>query len=107
MLVNCVPVAGDSEEFGCVLTFQGTEQIQAEEGKLRKRMHSDGFTARYDFSHILYRDSCMEAVISQAVKFSYSDSNILISWGDGTGKELFAQSIHQLQPQKKGAFCGD
>ena len=43
-----------------MLTFQGTEQIQAEEGKLRKRMHSDGFTARYDFSHILYRDSCME-----------------------------------------------
>ena len=29
VLVNCVPVAGDSEEFGCVLTFQGTEQIQA------------------------------------------------------------------------------
>ncbi|MFR2694062.1 MAG: hypothetical protein ACLTBV_29015 [Enterocloster bolteae] len=52
--------------------------IQAEEGKLRKRMHSDGFTARYDASHILYRDSCMEAVISQAMKFSYSDSNILI-----------------------------
>ena len=34
---SIVPVAGDSEEFGCVLTFQGTEQIQAEEGKLRKR----------------------------------------------------------------------
>ncbi|MCB7059590.1 hypothetical protein LIZ31_16595, partial [Eggerthella lenta] len=33
VLVNCVPVEGDSEEFGCVLTFQGTEQIQAEEGK--------------------------------------------------------------------------
>ena len=40
------------------------DRIQAEEGKLRKQMHSDGFTARYDFSHILYRDSCMEAVIN-------------------------------------------
>lgn len=104
MLVNCVPVAGDSEEFGCVLTFQGTEQIQAEEGKLCKRMHSDGFTARYDFSHILYRDSCMEAVISQAVKFSYSDSNILIHGETGTGKELFAQSIHNSSRRRKGPF---
>ena len=104
VLVNCVPVAGDSEEFGCVLTFQGTEQIQAEEGKLRKRMHSDGFTARYDFSHILYRDSCMEAVISQAVKFSYSDSNILIHGETGTGKELFAQSIHNSSRRRKGPF---
>ena len=104
VLVNCVPVAGDSEEFGCVLTFQGTEQIQAEEGKLRKRMHSDGFTARYDFSHILYRDSCMEAVISQAVKFSYSDSNILIHGETGTGKELFAQSIHNSSRRKNGPF---
>ena len=104
VLVNCVPVAGDSEEFGCVLTFQGTEQIQAEEGKLRKRMHSDGFTAKYDFSHILYRDSCMEAVISQAVKFSYSDSNILIHGETGTGKELFAQSIHNSSRRRKGPF---
>lgn len=104
VLVNCVPVAGDSEEFGCVLTFQGTEQIQAEEGKLRKRMHSDGFTAKYDFSHILYRDSCMEAVISQAVKFSYSDSNILIYGETGTGKELFAQSIHNSSRRRKGPF---
>ena len=104
MLVNCVPVAGDSEEFGRVLTCQGTEQIQAEEGKLRKRMHSDGFTARYDFSHILYRDSCMEAVISQAMKFSYSDSNILIHGETGTGKELFAQSIHNSSRRRKGPF---
>ena len=46
-----MPVAGDSgREFGCVLTFQGTEQIQAREGKLRKQIHSDSFTARYHFS---------------------------------------------------------
>ena len=104
VLVNCVPVEGDSEEFGCVLTFQGTGQIQAEEGKLRKQMHSDGFTARYDFSHILYRDSCMEAVINQAVKFSYADSNILIHGETGTGKELFAQSIHNSSRRRKGPF---
>ncbi|MFR2480276.1 sigma-54 interaction domain-containing protein, partial [Eisenbergiella sp.] len=62
------------------------------------------FTARYDFSHILYRDSCMEAVISQAVKFSYSDSNILIHGETGTGKELFAQSIHNSSRRRKGPF---
>ena len=31
VMVNCVPVSGESEDFGAVITFQGTEQIQAEE----------------------------------------------------------------------------
>ena len=46
----------------------------------------------------------MEAVISQAVKFSYSDSNILIHGETGTGKELFAQSIHNSSRRRKGPF---
>lgn len=104
VMVNCVPVMGDSEEFGCVLTFQDVNQIRAEEGKLRKRMHSQGFVAKYDFSHILYRDSVMEAVIRQAVKFSYADSNVLIRGETGTGKELFAQSIHNSSKRRKHPF---
>ena len=47
----------------------------------------------------------MEAVISQArMKFSYSDSNILIHGETGTGKELFAQSIHNSSRRRKGPF---
>ena len=38
------------------------------------------------------------------MKFSYSDSNILIHGETGTGKELFAQSIHNSSRRRKGPF---
>ena len=104
VMVNCVPVSGESEDFGAVITFQGTEQIQAEEGKLRKRIYSTGFTAKYDFTHILYQSQAMGSLIRTAEKYSYADSNILIHGETGTGKELFAQSIHNLSPRRKNPF---
>ena len=104
VMVNCVPVSGESQDFGAVITFQGTEQIQAEEGKLRKRIYSTGFTAKYDFTHILYKSSVMEKLIQTAEKYSYADSNILIHGETGTGKELFAQSIHNSSPRRKYPF---
>ena len=41
VLVNCVPVAGDSEEFGCVLTFQGTEPVSYTHLDVYKRQPED------------------------------------------------------------------
>ena len=104
VMVNCVPVSGESQDFGAVITFQGTEQIQAEEGKLRKRIYSTGFTAKYDFTHILYNSPVMEKLIQTAEQDSYADSNILIHGETGTGKELFAQSIHNSSPRRKYPF---
>ena len=104
VMVNCVPVSGESQDFGAVITFQGTEQIQAEEGKLRKRIYSTGFTAKYDFTHILYKSSVMEKLILTAEKYSYAASNILSHGEPGTGKELFAQSIHNSSPRRKYPF---
>ena len=102
VMVNCVPVSGESQDFGAVITFQGTEQIQAEEGKLRKRIYSTGFTAKYDFTHILYKSSVMEKLIQTAEKYSYADSNILIHGETGTGKEMFARAIHNASDR-----CGN
>lgn len=46
----------------------------------------------------------MDSVISDAMTYSYSDSNILICGETGTGKELFAQSIHNSSPRKNHPF---
>lgn len=104
VMVNCVPIWEGQEASACVLTFQSVAQIQAEEGKLRKRLHSSGFTAKYSFEHILHKGKVMEEVIQKALKFSYSDSNVLICGETGTGKELFAQSIHNSSRRRKNPF---
>lgn len=52
----------------------------------------------------------MEDIIRFAKKISLTDTNILISGETGTGKELFAQSIHNYSPRRDGPFvdinCG-
>ncbi|MBS6398133.1 MAG: sigma 54-interacting transcriptional regulator [Clostridiales bacterium] len=103
-VVNCVPIEGEYDNAGCVLTFQNAAQIQAEEGQIRKKMHQSGFKAKYHFSQIIHNSPIMDSVISDAVNFSYSDSNILIYGETGTGKELFAQSIHSSSPRRNNPF---
>lgn len=104
LLVNCVPIEGEYDNAGCVLTFQNAAKIQAEEGQIRKKMHQSGFKAKYHFSQIVHNSPVMDAVILDAVNFSYSDSNILIYGETGTGKELFAQSIHNSSPRRNAPF---
>ncbi|MEY8338764.1 sigma 54-interacting transcriptional regulator [Lachnospiraceae bacterium 62-35] len=104
LMVNCVPISGESKNAGCVLTFQNVSQIQAAEGQIRKKLHRSGFRAKYRFPDILHKSQIMDSVISDAMDFSYSDSNILIHGETGTGKELFAQSIHNISPRRNNPF---
>jgi len=104
LLVNCVPIESAHEIAGCVLTFKHAGQIQAEESRIRKKMHESGFKAKYRFQDIIHSSKGMDDVISDALSFSYADSNILISGETGTGKELFAQSIHNSSPRKGKPF---
>lgn len=102
MLVNCVPVAGDSEEFGCVPPRNRTDTGRG--GQTAQAYAFGRLYGQVRLFHILYRDSCMEAVISQAVKFSYSDSNT-DSWGDGDGKGAVCPETHNSAAE--GNFRGD
>lgn len=104
LMINCVPVPGSSQYAGCVLTFQNITQIQEEEGKIRKRLYESGFVAKYYFRDIIHKDELMKEVIKTAESFSYSDSNLLIYGETGTGKELFAQSIHNASSRRNKPF---
>lgn len=104
LMVNCVPVPDSNGTSGCVLTFQDTSRIQADELQVRKKLRHSSFQAKYHFSNILHKSKIMDAVISDAMTYSYSDSNILIYGETGTGKELFAQSIHNSSPRKHHPF---
>ena len=104
LMVNCVPAPDNSRNTGCVLTFQDTSRIQADELQVRKKLRHSSFQAKYQFSNILHKSRIMDSVISDAMTYSYSDSNILICGETGTGKELFAQSIHNSSSRKNHPF---
>jgi len=51
-------------------------------------------TTRYSFTDIIHEDPKMNEVITIAQKAAVLEINLLISGETGTGKEMFAQSIH-------------
>src|SRR5699024_6439346 len=59
---------------------------------------------RFVFSNIIYQSREMGRVIELAKRASQTPSNVLIYGETGTGKELFAQSIHNESPRKKKKF---
>ncbi len=98
--VNCVP-AGDS---GAVITFTNVTKIQELESDIRKKMHAKGLVAKYSFADILGKERSLEDAVDMAKKFSLVDSNIFIYGETGTGKELFAQSIHRESERRNQPF---
>ena len=89
---------------GYCLTFDSASQIRKNGSELSRKLKSQGLFARYHFDDIIYRDPHMERCIALAKKVAESDNVILITGETGTGKELFAQSIHNSSSRKNRPF---
>ena len=104
LAVNVVPTMPEKDKTETVLLFQQVEDIQKAESSIRRKMLDKGFIAKFTFQDILHRSAAMKKVLAAAKEYSASASNIMIQGETGTGKELFAQSIHNAGPLAKGPF---
>ncbi|RXT06543.1 sigma 54-interacting transcriptional regulator [Ammoniphilus sp. CFH 90114] len=68
------------------------------------RTLSEKNNTRFHFESIKYSSREMRQTVEQARRSARSASNILIVGETGTGKELFAQSIHNESPRKNKPF---
>lgn len=101
---NRIPIIVDDKVKGVVATFQDIKVIQENENKIRRSLHEKGLVARYHFNDIKGESYEIKNAISIAQSYASSDSTILIQGETGTGKELFAQSIHNSSSRKDGPF---
>lgn len=69
-------------------------QIQNAESYIRSISQNTGNLAKYRFSDIIGKSSAIRQAIDMAKRFAMSPENILLTGQSGTGKEIFAQSIH-------------
>lgn len=92
------------EKLGCVLTFENVKNLQEQEKRIRRKISSKGYRAKYQFESILGESDAIIEAIRIAKKFARVNSNVLIIGETGTGKELFAQSIHNESDRRKEAF---
>ncbi|HOL28082.1 MAG TPA: sigma 54-interacting transcriptional regulator [Phycisphaerae bacterium] len=85
----------DATVIGGVETFQDLSQIE----QLQKELE-----ARYTFEDIVGRSPAMTSLFQILPQIAESDSTVLIEGASGTGKELFAQAIHNLSRRRKKRF---
>lgn len=104
IIANIFPLAVDDRILGGVATFQEVERIQEFERKIRANMRVKGHQARYAFKDLVGDSAQLRQVVAQARKFAKADVNVLIFGETGTGKEIFAQSLHNESRRRKGPF---
>lgn len=59
---------------------------------------------KYRYDKIVYTSGAMEEVMSEVMRASKSEANVLITGESGTGKELVAGAIHNLSKRKENNF---
>ncbi|HHX86769.1 MAG TPA: sigma 54-interacting transcriptional regulator [Firmicutes bacterium] len=103
-VINRLPIKSKKEDFGTVITLQEITNIQKMEEKIRQALYAKGHIARYRFSDIIGNSNSIQLAISKAKKYSLTDSTVFISGESGSGKELFAQSIHNASLRANSPF---
>jgi transcriptional regulator with PAS, ATPase and Fis domain len=102
--VNKVVVRVKNQVTGWVITFQHAWNIMELETKIRNTIYSKGHFAKHTFEDIIGSSPAITRAISIARRYAKNNSTILLLGRSGTGKEIFAQSIHNVSLRANRAF---
>lgn len=85
-------VKGDDNDKIIPLLYKAVEKVhlQKKVQQLEKRIND-----KYSFNTIIGKSKGLEQVIDLAQKVAKTDSTVLLTGETGTGKEVFAQAIHE------------
>ncbi|MGD9568895.1 MAG: sigma-54 interaction domain-containing protein [Sedimentibacter sp.] len=110
VVVSVNPLLHSNKMYGAVAILRKYSDLEKKEYILRKKLIGKGYAAKYNFNDIFGKSSTITECKNIAKRMSKSNSSILITGETGTGKELFAQAIHNNSLRKEFQFvavnCG-
>ncbi|MBP1764344.1 MAG: proprionate catabolism activator, Fis family [Firmicutes bacterium] len=101
---SIAPIRVDERITGAIITFQDITRIQEMEAKIRNEVLARRMIAEHRFADILGVSPQITEVKRIAHEIAAVDATVLIYGETGTGKEFFAQSIHNSSPRGNGPF---
>ncbi|MEH7563988.1 sigma-54 interaction domain-containing protein, partial [Priestia megaterium] len=104
LLVSKVPLTFNQKLTGLVITFQDVTRVQRMEQEIRRKSTELGLTTKYSFDNIIGNSPLIVSAKQKASRLAKSDYTVLITGENGTGKEVFAQAIHNSSERKEGPF---
>jgi len=104
IVASRIPIFEHGLQTGAVLTCQDSRLIQQADRNIRSQSKVRNITAKYELSMILGTSAAIQRAKVLANQYAKTISTILITGETGTGKELFAQGIHNASPRKSNPF---
>ena len=99
-----LPVIVNQRLKSIVVIISSENSIQTAEKRLRLNQSKRGYTAKSHFQDMIGNSLVFQETIQLAKKYARSHSSVLITGETGTGKELFAQSIHNASSRCNEPF---
>lgn len=100
---NHIPILLRDEIIGIVSSFKEISLVMKSENKVRRTL-TRGFVAPYVMKDLIHRHETMNQVVKFCHEFARTTSSILVLGETGTGKEIVAQSIHNLSYRRNKPF---
>jgi len=104
LIVRRVPIVDDEKYIGTIITMHETKNIQNLENVIRQQKYERIKVAKYSFENLIGESKAIKHAINLARDYAKTEFNILIIGETGTGKELFAQSLHDESSRKDKPF---
>jgi len=110
VIVSIDPIFHSGKLFGAYAIMKEFGEAELKQHKFRTRIIGKGHRAKYNFNNIIGTSGEIVKCKEKAMRMADSNSTVLIVGDSGTGKELFAQAIHNNSVRRNYQFvvinCG-
>jgi propionate catabolism operon transcriptional regulator len=93
-IVNRTPIREYGEIVGAAVTLYDAQVIAEADTTLRIQQRKRQAAAKYSFGDLIGNSRQFQRAVSTARRFARTDLTVLIAGESGSGKELFAQALH-------------
>lgn len=102
--VTVVPVLRRDDCIGAFAILQRFNDAENRQHELRNQLMHKGYRAKYDFDDVVGLSEGVVRTKQILRRMAATESPVLLIGETGTGKELFANAVHQASGRSKGPF---
>lgn len=103
-IVNRTPIREYGDIVGAALTLYDAQVIADADTRLRIQQRKRQVAAKYSFDDLIGNSLLFKHAVHTARRFAQTDLTVLIAGESGSGKELFAQAIHNASARAGQPF---
>ncbi|MDW7667924.1 MAG: sigma 54-interacting transcriptional regulator [Bacillota bacterium] len=104
LIITIKKVLFNNSYYGKIILIKKYRDVVEVQQKIHKEIIGKGYYSKYTFDSIICQNEKIIELKEISKKIANSNNSILISGDSGTGKELFAGSVHNFSNRKAKPF---